>query len=312
MRTTLLHSSMIVVAAALAWGCGNSAKTEKKATGNTSKEKDEQLPGDGGGIDLSALEFGPYLAEAPQGFATRQVSVEFGFFDVREQKDGDKDAIFDYRYKQAAVYVQDGHLPTTVADGCVTVKPLAGTANPAKTVEFSGGASGEKPLAGGFARIAGKDAETGVSTLEPLKVKIKGLDGKDVEIGSPEMPTAAAIQLAGAIDANVTVNSFLKDINKTLADANDDLLIGDVGTAKNYNLIVVTFYPSADAAEPTPVRCYLPVGGGAKLSKAKFQKMLPFRGIIGHFANIVVTTKDDVTYWAAAIAGQGAEDLTVK
>src|SRR5689334_2226244 len=107
------------VLALLAFGltlsaCGGASKSEKKDKAEGKDPvKDDNLGGNAnGGIDIQPFAFGPYLAADASGFASTQVSVEFGFYDVREQKDGDKEDITDYRFKQAAAFVQKDHLPT--------------------------------------------------------------------------------------------------------------------------------------------------------------------------------------------------------
>ncbi len=304
-RCFLLLSLSVVQA------CGGVAPSAGKKTPKAEPVPTKPFVGEG--IALSALEFGAYLPAAPNGLAAKQVSVEYGYFDMRQQKMGDKADIKDFRFKQAVVYVQDAQFPAKSALGCAEVTAVQGKENPAKAVTFSGGIDASPTFTAGRASVEGKDTATTIDVTKTLKATITGASGDAYAVvETPVMPTAGAIQLAQATDANVTVNTFVSDINSHLDEATTDLLIGDVGGAsKNYNLVVVTFYGSA-SSKVKHVRCALPPNGSATLPKSLYKDLLPLQAFVGHFANIKVETKNGVTTWTAAVAGQGAEDLTIE
>ena len=309
MRGILKGPGVVLLFGGLLTACGASSSSARK--GATAAGAGN---GTGGGSELalSSLAFGPYLAQAPAGFTSKQLALEFGFVDIRREKDGSQTDIYDFRWKQIAGLVGTSVLPTQAASGCAPVQAVQGQAQDGESLVVTGPTAQTLAFdAQGFARLDDTEGKTSFNVGASLTAKALAQDGSSLaSVTAPVLPTAGTIQLADAYDTNLTVNTVIKDVNNGLVAAKHDLLIGDAGNAKNYNLVVVTFY-GGGASGAKRVRCFLPPGGAATLAAADYKTLLPLKGIIGYFANVVTVAQGDQTVWSASIAGQGAEDTEV-
>lgn len=263
-------------------------------------------------LGLTPFSFGPYLVASPTGVATQQISVEYGYTDVRETSGkGDFD-IRDFRLQQVAAIAAENHFPTTVASGCQTSlanvrgaalgKTLSITEPVVQTLAFT---------ADGRAIFDDRIGATAFVEDQALAASVLGLDGVVLtSIAGPTPPKAGSVQIAGAFDATISTISSIADLNVALPESTDDLLLADVGTGANYNVIVVTLYGGSDAAKDV-AHCFIRPNGQATLPTAMYHDLLPLKGLFVQFAQVDLKTEGGVSVWTSAITGHGVEDLRV-
>lgn len=296
-------------------GCGES-DTQKRSSAET-KEKQKtvdenvEVAKEGAGLAFSPLEFGAYLAEDLGVSGTSHISVEAGYIDVRQQKGDDKVAIFDFRLKTIASGSSASHLPAKAASGCAPVTANSFTTGAVASAASTGFFTGALAYKSGFASATDRKGALTFKTDQSLSAVLTSAAGEVAKIAAQKLPKAGSIQLAQAFDASVSVNTMVQDINENLAKSDKDLLIGDVGNGAGYNLVILTFYGSK-SSKVSATRCYFKPGGSATLTKAQYQDLLPVKGLIGTFANVVVSETDGVVLWSTTYAGQGSEDLFIE
>lgn len=298
-----------------ALGCASKTESPRAPAGGGLKTSESES-GDGGGetfagIDLEGLAFGAYLSEAPTNFATNQVSVEYGYVDLRQLRGEDEDDIFDYRVKTVASAFAKEHLPASAASGCQLVEPLVGLTALAGTLSVESPVAKELEFSDGLARLRDADDELAFDVAGALGATLLAADGEgSVALAGARPPEPGPVQIAGAYEGTVSVNTALSELSATLGDAEDDLLFADASSTGDYDLVVVTAY-GGEGADDRRVRCVFGVDGQAAMPRALYLKVLPLKGLVAHFAKIAVTTDAGLTRWTAAIAGQGVEDLRV-
>jgi len=303
MRTAALVCLALLVA------CGNDKQEKKNATteGGTESAK---TPVAGQPLDLKTFELGPYLAAALTGAGEKQASLEFGYIDVRQKKGTSGDDLYDYRWRQASLIASNSHLPAAPTLGtCADVSTaLVKAGEPFATeASVSGAATGAMTKgADNVFRFEDKSQDSKIDTLKTLTATFAG-----TTLASPKLPTAGSVQMSGAFDGSINVNTSIKDLNDNLKKfASKDLTLADVGNGKEYDLIVVTFYGGAAAATKM-VRCAIAPAGTAPLTAALHKALSPIRGVFSFFANVEVKSEGGITTWTSGIAGTGVDDFTV-
>lgn len=309
------RSTVLFIIGAALVGCGEGDSQKRNSTATKSKEKQKTVGDDiqteGAGLAFSPLEFGAYLAEDLAVTGSTHISVEAGFVDVRQHKDGDKESIFDFRLKTLASGTSSGHLPVKASGGCGPVSADAFAGAAVTSAASTGFYAGTLKYKSGTSSVSDRNGGTTFKTDQPLSVVLSSTTGEVAKISGQKLPKAGSIQLAQAFDTSVSVNTMVKDLNENLAKSDQDLLIGDVGNGADYNLVVLTFYGSK-SSKVAATRCIFKPGESATLTKAQYLDLWPVKAVIGIFANVVVSAANGVVLWSATYAGQGSEDLFVE
>lgn len=291
--------------------CSSGGNDRNGSTGaSKGKAPDSGKAGTFASLGLSAMPFGPYLKDDLSTLPDDQVSVEYGYIDVRQIKGDGQDDIFDYRLKTLGAMAMKKHMPTKKAEGCAPVDLAAKGVSIAKSLDVVTPVATEFDFEAGAMRFMDKENERDFAIDEGLQATVKAVDGSVLtELTGDAPPATNAVQVAGAYDATINVNTEIGDISDALENGSDDLLFADVGSS-GHDLVVVTLYGGSDASL-AQVRCYFPAGGQAKVAPAVYKQLLPLKGIFAHFAQLKVTVTPTLATWTAAISGQGAEDLTI-
>jgi hypothetical protein len=292
----------VIMAVVTTLGC-NAEKAEPAAGEKKATTKPKTAP-PGEPIVVPALAFGPYTASEPPSGAA--VFVELGYFDRRETKGtGDAD-VFDRRDRHVAVAALPGSAAQTA--GCAPVEVVAATAGDLAP-RIAGDADIELDADDDGVWRHEDDAETSDFAVDGEHTVTYEEGGDVKEAALPDVPSYTGLQMAGAFDANLTINTNVSDINEALADSDAEVLFGDAGTGDGYDVAVVILHGGSDAAA-AGIRCVFAAGGSATLPAADYRQVLPVRRITGLVAKLG-GGEDGGADWVARFAGQSTEDLRV-
>lgn len=284
--------------------CSEEPQTPQEKT-KSDKPTQDHAADPGEPLVIPAFAFGPYTIDPVEGGASF-VFIETGFFDRRETKgDGDAD-IFDRRDRHAAVAL----LPTSAAQspGCTAV--LAVTATASGLGPYFTGDLDEKLTvkSDGVWRFE-DDNEASSFDIDGAHEIAFTKDGEQM-VTLPDGPSYSGLQLAGAFDANLTINTNLGDINTALANSSDDLLLGDAGSGEDYDIAVVTFH-GGSAAKTAQLRCVFAPGEAVTVTPDDYKGVLPIRRLAGLVAKLGPAADSEIAPWRARFSGQSVEDLRV-
>jgi hypothetical protein len=310
-RRSNLSVLIITLASLTSSGCGESGSAQKRANSEKKTvEKDENNssgtnadPSEG--LDFQGLDFLPHILTAlPSN--TQMVVVEAGYLDVRQNKVDAAGGTRDYRPSTIGLYGGQKLDGLSTGFDCFDMKSFKGT-NTLTDVVSTGFYKGTLKASNGKIRAYNEeDTGTNFEPSSPLNITAK-LNGKAIKIENKDLPPRGSISLSKAIYTFFGTHSSLEDINTSLANSKQNLVMTEETGNASIDAVIVSFYGSGSKN----VRCVFKPGESATLTKEKYATIIPLRAITVTYSSIEVTEQEGVTVLRTTYGGIGLEDMSV-
>lgn len=308
----LISFVTFVTVTAFASGCGESS-TSQKRSGSEQKtaEKEESTSANKSssdsaeGIDFQGLDYLPHIIN-PLPANALMVAVEAGYLDVKQNKVSSAGGTKDYRGSTIGLYGGQKIEELSTGFDCFDMKAFTGT-NTLTDVESTGFYKGALKIADGKIRAYNEgDSGTNFEPSSPLNVTAK-VSGKAVKIENKDLPPRGSISFSKAIYTFFGTHSSIEDINVSLANSKQNLVMTEETGNASIDAVSVNFYGSGSKN----VRCLFKPGDSVTLTKEKYSTIIPLRAITVTYSNIEVTEQGGVTVVRTTYGGIGLEDMSV-
>jgi hypothetical protein len=308
-RSFFKIASFVVVA--LSTGCGESSTAQKRSSNENTVNKEEistktKVSADSSeGIDFQGLDFFPHIIN-PLPANSSMVVIEAGYLDVRQNKVNSAGGSKDYRASAIGLYGGPKLEALTSGYGCFDMKPFTGK-NTLTDVESTGFYKGKLKNTNDKMRAYNKeDATTNFDPAAPLGLTAK-MSGKSIKVESKDLPPRGSISFSKAIYTFFGTHSSIEDINTSLTNSKQNLVMTEETGNASIDVVSVNFYGSGSKT----VRCVLKPGDTATLTKEKYATIVPLRAITVTYNSAEITEQEGITVLRTSYGGIGLEDMGV-
>ena len=300
-----------MTASASASSCGESSTSQKRsASKQKTAEKEESTSNKSStdsaeGLDFQGLDYLPHIIN-PLPANSLMVAVEAGYLDVKQNKASSAGGTKDYRASTIGFYGGQKIDGMSTGFDCFDMKAFTGT-NTLTDVESTGFYKGALKIADGKIRAYNEeDSGTNFEPSSPLNFTAK-VSGKSVKIENKDLPPRGSISFSKAIYTFFGTHSSIEDINTSLANSKQNLVMTEETGNASIDAVSVNFFGSGSKN----VRCVFKPGESVTLTKEKYSTIIPLRAITVTYSSIEVTEQDGVTVLRTSYGGIGLEDMSV-
>lgn len=294
------------------FGCGESGSSKKRTDAEQKSTVKEENTSTGTtssdpatGLDFQGLDFLPHILTTLPGNA-QMVAVEAGYLDVRQNKVDAAGGTRDYRPSTIGIYGGQKLEGLTSGFDCFDMKAFAGT-NTLTDVESTGFYKGSLKASKGKIRVYNEeDTNANFDPSSPLNFTTK-LGSKAIKVENKDLPPRGSISFSKAIYTFFGTHSSIEDINVSLTNSKQNLVMTEETGNASIDAVTVNFYGSGSKN----VRCVFKPGESATLTKEKYSTIIPLRAITVTYSSIEVSEQEGITVLRTTFGGIGLEDMSV-
>jgi len=280
--------------------------TEKETNASTEKapsESSETLFDSAEGLEYKGLDFLPHII-TPLPDNPLMVAIEAGYLDIRQEKIRQAGGIKDYRANTIGLYGGQKLDSLSLGFDCFEMRALS-TPNSLSDVNLSGFYKGKlKDSKDTITAYNDEDDRTKFDPSAPLNVAAK-ISGKTIKIENVGLPPRGSISFSKAIYTFFGTHSSIENINVSLSNSKQDLVITEETGNASIDAVAVNFFGLKN------IRCVFKPGESATLTNEQYSKIIPLRAITVTYNSIDISEQFGVTVLRTTYGGIGLEELSV-